>query len=728
MDGNECGRSAIACGPCSAVVGWGLGVVVALGSIQAMAAGSSPPNAVLTIDQNRVAVVDKIVADRGSALIQSGAGLTAEQVRAMLMQLRADQLLAASMAGTLDGVRDVLARSLVGNEPINPALLQPVSSSSTGATLTKAIGDPTDDVDYTPVTPCRLVETRGTFAAVYQGDGTPAHTASPFSVNEVRTYTVQGGNSVCLSQLPSGLAPVAVQLQVFGIPANGVSGSIEILPQGATFGSTATEVFIGSIAFNTVSTTTKINITNNQISVKVTGGKANLAMDVVGYFRVPGNYGGTQTITGLYATDGGGTVQSATGDYSTVVGGGFNQAEGYVSSVFGSSHSVASGDYATVIGGSNNNAAGQYSSVLDGYNNSASGVESSVLGGDHNQASGDNSVIGGGEYQTASGIGSFIGNGGVNKSTAFVSVIVGGTQNEATGDYSSVLGGTVNFARGQYSAVGGGNYNRALGVYSLIAGGSSNTASGTSSSVLGGGGNNASGNGSAIVGGGGSFATGTNSTVLGGNANIASGNWSIAAGRSAAPDQDYCVVFSLWETDTDMGCAGSESIFRIGAINGLNVDYGSQDAGGSGTKWVNIGTGGSKAIDTSTGAYLSTGGTWTNNSDRNAKIQLGDIDVNSILDKLASLPISTWRYKSEEGQIHLGPMAQDFHAAFGLGADERHIATIDEDGVALAAIQGLYAKLLQADAKLTAKDAELRGVIDSLNELKAEVAKIRAMH
>jgi hypothetical protein len=34
-------------------------------------------------------------------------------------------------------------------------------------------------------------------------------------------------------------------------------------------------------------------------------------------------------------------------------------------------------------------------------------------------------------------------------------------------------------------------------------------------------------------------------------------------------------------------------------------------------------------------------------------------------------------------------MAQDFRAAFGLGADERHIGTIDESGVALAAIQAL---------------------------------------
>src|SRR5205814_8660574 len=146
-------------------------------------------------------------------------------------------------------------------------------------------GDSGDDVVYTPVTPCRLVETRGTFAAVYQGVGA-------FSPNEIRNYAIQGGNGVCLSQLPAGLNPSAVQLQVFGIPINSdASGDIEILPQGSTFGSTATEVYLGNVAFNTVSTTAKINLANNQIGVQVRGGGANVAIDVVGYFNAPSGSG-----------------------------------------------------------------------------------------------------------------------------------------------------------------------------------------------------------------------------------------------------------------------------------------------------------------------------------------------------------------------------------------------------------------------------------------------------
>ena len=316
----------------STTLGFWIATSVGLTSMQAAAAG--PDGLLLAIDQNRAALVDRIVGERGDAMLQSGAGITSDQLRAMLMQLRADQLLAASMAGTPDGVRDVIARSLVGTDPINPALLHPVSSLSEGATLTKAIGDTGDDVVYTPVTPCRLVETRGTFPAVYQGNGTPAHTADPFSANEIRTYTIQGGNSVCTSQLPSGLGAAAVQLQVFGIPTTTASGDIEILPQGSTFGSTATEVYIGSIAFNTVSTTAKINTTNNEISVQVRGGKANLAMDVVGYFRTPGNYE-NNLASGAFATVSGGIDNSATGNASAVSGGFLNSSSGSDSVVSG---------------------------------------------------------------------------------------------------------------------------------------------------------------------------------------------------------------------------------------------------------------------------------------------------------------------------------------------------------------------------------------------------------
>jgi hypothetical protein len=248
-----------------------VGLGISNTAAQVPAGPRNAPNALLSIDQNRATVVDRIVADWGEAFAKSNAGIDANQLRILLEGMRADHLLAASLAGTLDGLRTVIAGSLAAQE---------TTTGKEGANV-KVLGDAGDDVVYTPLTPCRLVETRGTFAAVYQGGG-------PFSGGEIRNYAVQGGNGVCLTQLPAGLNPSAVQLQVFGIPINsGASGDIEILAQGAAFGNTATEVYVGNVAFNTVSTTAKINLANNQIGVQVRGGGANLAMDVVGYFAAP---------------------------------------------------------------------------------------------------------------------------------------------------------------------------------------------------------------------------------------------------------------------------------------------------------------------------------------------------------------------------------------------------------------------------------------------------------
>jgi len=115
------------------------------------------------------------------------------------------------------------------------------------------------------------------------------------------------------------------------------------------------------------------------------------------------------------------------------------------------------------------------------------------------------------------------------------------------------------------------------------------------------------------------------------------------------------------------------------------------------------------------GASLICGGAWTNSSDRAAKTAVQQLDSRGILAKVIALPISEWSYKLERGARHIGPMAQDFHAAFGLGSDDTSISTIDADGVALAAIQGLNAKL----------EAEHRALKAALTSLQAEMADLR---
>jgi hypothetical protein len=104
------------------------------------------------------------------------------------------------------------------------------------------------------------------------------------------------------------------------------------------------------------------------------------------------------------------------------------------------------------------------------------------------------------------------------------------------------------------------------------------------------------------------------------------------------------------------------------------------------------------------GAY-SDGREWLYASDRNVKEQFVTIEPSDVLAKVAALPVTQWKYKTEpEGVKHVGPVAQDFHAAFGLGNDDKAIGTADANGVALAAIQGLNRKLEEA---IKAKDAQI---------------------
>src|SRR5215831_20083396 len=73
------------------------------------------PSPLLAIDQNRSTVVERIVGQWGDALTASNAGIGADDLRQMLSGMRSDQLLAASLAGTLDGLRDVMAKALIAS-------------------------------------------------------------------------------------------------------------------------------------------------------------------------------------------------------------------------------------------------------------------------------------------------------------------------------------------------------------------------------------------------------------------------------------------------------------------------------------------------------------------------------------------------------------------------------------------------------------------------------------
>lgn len=120
-----------------------------------------------------------------------------------------------------------------------------------------------------------------------------------------------------------------------------------------------------------------------------------------------------------------------------------------------------------------------------------------------------------------------------------------------------------------------------------------------------------------------------------------------------------------------------------------------------------------------TGSRLAPGGnSWSSVSDRAVKENQRAIDPRAVLEKLAALPVTEWNLVSQDPSIrHLGPMAQDFHAAFGLGEDDLHISSSDADGVAFAAIQGLYHLVRERDDRIAELEARLAAVERALAEL-----------
>jgi hypothetical protein len=113
-------------------------------------------------------------------------------------------------------------------------------------------------------------------------------------------------------------------------------------------------------------------------------------------------------------------------------------------------------------------------------------------------------------------------------------------------------------------------------------------------------------------------------------------------------------------------------------------------------------------------------------SDRNAKQNFSSVNALGVLEKVAAMPISRWNYKTDSSKVtHVGPMAQDFHAAFGLnGDDDKHISVVDAQGVALAAIQGLNQKLERTNAALNVEKAENAKLRSSLTDLEKRLAAL----
>jgi hypothetical protein len=294
-------------------------------------------------------------------------------------------------------------------------------------------------------------------------------------------------------------------------------------------------------------------------------------------------------------------------------------------------------------------------------------------------------VIGGhsGNSVTSGAYGVTISGGYTNTVTteAYYATVGGGYGNTAGAMYATVGGGEGNLASYAHSVVCGGWDNTASYSRATVAGGQENTASNIAAFVGGGYDNTASGVDSSVLGGAHNTASGYGATVAGGVSNTAAGDYSLAIGRRAQAGHDGALV---WGDSTDADVSSS-------AANQLVV----RASGG-----VSMYT----SSNLSTGAYLAAGsGSWSSMSDRDVKENFQPVDGQEVLDLLAGLEITTWNYTAQpDGVRHVGPMAQDFYAAFGLGETDRAISTVDADGVALAAIQALYLRVLELENQVSA--------------------------
>jgi len=287
---------------------------------------------------------------------------------------------------------------------------------------------------------------------------------------------------------------------------------------------------------------------------------------------------------------------------------------------------------------------------------------------------------------------SFLGGGSGNsiQTNASYSCLVGGSANsiQTSASDSFLGGGAWNFIQqGAYNSfLGGGLYNyiQMNSSYSFLGGGRNNSIGQNASySCLGGGQNNTN--------------NAPFSMVPGGDYNFAGGQNSFTAGHRAKATYPGMFVWAdSYDADFDPSTYGfPNNTFDVRATGG--------------SVWVTSTSG-------TMGPYFVPGDLgWRTSCDRNLKENFTPLDRQALLEKLSRMPITEWNAKAQSpDNKHLGPTAQDFHAAFGLGGgDDKGISTIDEGGVALAAIQGLNQKLNEKDAEIQ----DLKARLEKLEKL-----------
>ena len=209
--------------------------------------------------------------------------------------------------------------------------------------------------------------------------------------------------------------------------------------------------------------------------------------------------------------------------------------------------------------------------------------------------------------------------------------------------------------------------------------------------------------------------------------NSASGQFSVAIGKNArtANRQGAIVIGDAAASfSSDSVYATANNQFVVRAAGGIRM------ISSANANPANVGSRGAV-----TGVEVAAGGgAWSSISDRASKENFLAIDGEDVLRRLRGVPVTSWNYKTQDGSIrHLGPMAQDFHAAFGLGESERLINTVDIDGINMVATQALEARtsaqarrieaLEASNSALQAQNAELRARLERLEALLGAAAQ-----
>lgn len=565
------------------------------------------------------------------------------------------------------------------------------------------------------------------------------------------TLTIRVSNTVALRLAPTAGTPNVLGGNIGNLAYSGVEGATIGGGGNVIFGGntiTASYAVIGGGAGNVAAYFATVgggldNVANDNYAT-VSGGTLNSAgllaaigggqhNDASGAWSAiaggsenttSGNYaaiggGFTNTVSGHYSTVGGGRNNTAGYDLATVSGGDHNYA-GVASVVAGGNNNVATGGRGVVGGGGYNTNYGGFSTIAGGYGNDIGFdvVYAAIGGGDNNYASDSAVTISGGAENWGGAEGATIGGGFSNQASHLYATVGGGYDNQASYDYATVGGGYQNFATGMYAALIGGSGNFATGAYATIGGGFDNLAQGEDSTVAGGLSNSANNTDTTVGGGSDNTAGGTAATVAGGQNNIAGGNYAtVPGGIDNRASGDGSVAMGSHTRAAHSGSFIFADVASSNVISTTGLNQFVVRAAGGYFLYTNSGL--------SNGCLLAAGGgSWSCGSDRNNKANFGAVDGVAVLNTLISLPIETWNYTTQDTAIrHMGPMAQDWYAAFGLGEGETTITGVDADGVALAAIQGLYTVVQEKEAALAAQQVEIAALRESNAALAEEQAE-----